>query len=150
MQVMAWCRQATRYYLNQCSPRILNNKINKNTTTTVKRYVNVLVCPRYTGHLIEKKKKHKKTPCDWSLFVHEVYSWVSRTAFVVSVQCNGGIRSYLLGPVIEKHLTSNAIMLFGVLGHIFNNNCVLFTIFVLHIPNELYLLAAGTQTITIK
>ena len=33
------------------------NKIDKNTTTAVKRYVDELVSPRTMGHLIEKSTK---------------------------------------------------------------------------------------------
>ena len=54
--------------------------------------------------------------------MQEVYSGVSRTAFLASVQW----RNKVLRPVMERHLDSTAIMRFlGVWGHIFDNNFVL-------------------------
>ena len=98
------------------------HKIDNNITTTVKRCVYELVSPRTMGHLIENDYS------DLSLFVHEVYSGVPSTAFLVS------------GPVIERHLDSTAIMLLRVWGHIIYNNCVLCgSIFFIRIPHKLYI-----------
>ena len=76
------------------------------------------------GHLIEK------VPSEWSLF-RGVQNCTS-----VSLQ----LWNKKLRPIIERHLDSTAIILFGVWGHICYNNFVLCgSIFFIHVSNELYL-----------
>ena len=68
--------------------------------------------------------------------MHEVYAGVSRTAFLASVQWwNKKLR-----PVVERHIDSNAMMLFMGMGSHFHNYFVLCgSIFFVYVPNELYL-----------
>ena len=63
------------------------HKIDKNTTTTIRRYVNELVSHRTTGHLITKKYQvagHYFCTTYIMEFSELHFSWV----------CNGVIRSY--------------------------------------------------------
>ena len=67
--------------------RIRYHKIDKNTTTTVRRYVNELVIPNIMGHLIEEK--------------YQVTSYYFCTKYILLCPelhfwrvCNGEIRRY--------------------------------------------------------
>ena len=82
-------------------------KPTKNTTTIVSRYVNELVSPRITGHLIEKKYQvtGHYLCIQYMLGCPELH-------FFMSVQW----WNKTLRPVIERHHYSTAILFFGVWG----------------------------------
>ena len=86
------------------------HKIDKNTTTTVRRFMNELFSPRTMGHLI--KKKYQVTGLYlWTKYIlgcPELHFWV------VVQWLNKKLR-----PVIERHLDSSAIMLFRGMGSLF-------------------------------
>ena len=79
---------------------LTHHKIDRNTTTTARHFVNELVRHRTMG------LNHEKLPSGWSLFLHEVYSGVSKTTFFASVQW----WHRKLQSVIERHVDSITIM----------------------------------------
>ena len=106
------------------------HKIDKNTTTTVKRHVNWLVSPRTMGYLIEKKYQvtGHYLCTKYILGCSELHFWRV---------CSGG-EEVTVGYKKTPRLNCNNVF-WGLWGHIFDNNLVLCgLIFFIHVPNELY------------
>ena len=113
----------------QFSKRAWYHKIDKKTTTIVRHNVNELVRPRTMCHLIGKLYKIMVTICARSIF-RGVLTCISGECAMVELK---------IMAVIERPWL-NVIMRFGGMGHIFDNNFVLYgLVFYIHLPNELYL-----------